>query len=71
MDWLTRLTNLVPHVRASSERKSLVLMHKVNTFELVECVPKGIIRERNFWRTERVDFYHRRPDGTIKHTPGD
>ena len=71
MDWLTRLTEKLPSVRASSERKSLVLMHKVNISELKVCIPQGIIRERSFWRTERLDFYHHLPDDSIKHTPGD
>ena len=72
MDWLTRLTDLVSlRAHVSSERKSLVLLNKVNTLELEECVPKGIIRERSFWRIERIDFYHLQPDGSIKHTPGD
>lgn len=68
MDWLKRLLDSFG-LKASSERKSLVLLHKVNLFELEVCVSKGILRARPFWRMEKLDFYHRLPDDTIRHSP--
>lgn len=71
MDW-SRLKHLLPvEIRIRIERRRIEQLHKVNVFDLEVCKPKGILRERSFWRTEKMDFYHLFPDGTIKHTPGD
>ena len=72
MDWLSRLRDLLPFgVRVTIARRTIVRFHKVNVVALEECKPKGILRERPFWRTDKLDFYHLWPDGTIKYTPGD
>lgn len=76
MDWLIKLVSSLPTLRIEhqsqtlTEQKTLVLLQKVNVLDLEECKPKGIIRERTFWKTERVDFYHLLSDNSIKHTPG-
>lgn len=70
MDWLTRL-KLIGAIRVAVQRKTLIRISKVNTWELETCKPKGVLRERSFGRTEKVDHYHLLPDGTIKHTPDD
>ena len=73
MGWLADLKNFLPFTfthSATTERKTLVRLNKVNLFALEVCKPKGLIRERSFGRTEKVDFYHLRDDGTIEHTPG-
>ena len=72
MEWLSKLRHLLPlHGKIQVGRQKIIRLHKINIFELEVCKPKGILRERPFWRTEKVDFYHLFPDGTIKHTPGD
>lgn len=72
MDWLNRLRDLLPFgVRITAARRTMVRFHKINVAELEECKPKGFLRERPFWRTDKLDFYHLLPDGTINHTPGD
>ena len=72
MGWLTDIKNLLPVTFThSSERKTVVQVTKQNTFDLEVCKPKGVLRERSLWRTEKLDFYHLREDGTIDHTPGD
>ena len=72
MGWLTDIKNLLPVTFThSSERRTIVQVNKVNIFELEVCKPKGVLRERSLWRTEKLDFYHLREDGTIDHTPGD
>ena len=68
MDWLKELLANFG-LRVASERKSLVLLQKVDIFELEVCKPKGILRARPFWRMEKLDFYHRLPDDSILHTP--
>jgi hypothetical protein len=68
MGWLDRVLSIFG-LKATSERKSLVLLHKVNIFELEVCKPKGVLRERPFWRMEKLDFYHRLADDSILHTP--
>ena len=72
MAWpsLKDLLSIFPKISLSANRQTLVLYHKVNLFDLEECVPKGYSRERPFWRTDRIDFYHKLPDGTIEITPG-
>ena len=71
MGWLSDLKNLLPFTFThSTERKTIVRLNKVNLFDLEVCTPKGVLRERSFGRTEKVDFYHLRDDGTIEHTPG-
>ena len=73
MDWLSNLISAlpIPRVQVSSERKSLVLRHKISVVDLEVCTPKGILRERPLWQKDRLDFYHLRSDGSIEHTPGD
>ena len=74
MGWLTDIKNLLPFnidINLGSTRRNIVQMHKVNTIDLEVCNAKGILRDRSFWRTERLDFYHLLPDGSIEHTPGD
>ena len=69
MGWLTDIKNLIPFTY-TNERKTTVQLNKVNIFDLEVCKPKGILRERSFGRTEKLDFYHLREDGSIEHTPG-
>lgn len=69
MGWLTDFKNLFPFTY-TNERKTIVQLNKVNIFDLEVCKPKGILREQSFGRTEKVDFYHLREDGSIEHTPG-
>ena len=69
MDWLRKLGESLPQLRATSERKSVVLMHKLSVVDLEVCVPKGILRPRPFWRMDKVDFYHLLADHSIRHTP--
>ena len=72
MGLLTDLKNLWPVTFThSSERKTVVQMTKQNTFDLEVCTPKGVLRERPLWLTDKLDFYHLREDGTIEHTSGD
>ena len=72
MRWLTDLKNLWPVTFThSSERRTLVQVNKFNVFELEVCKPKGVLRERPLWLTDKLDFYHLREDGTIEHTSGD
>ena len=70
MDWLTEGGPKLP-INLSAQRTSIVLRQKVDILELEVCHPVGLIRERPFWRSDKVDFYHLLPDDTIKHTPGD
>ena len=72
MAWpiLLKILEIFPKISLSANRQTLIRYHKVNIFDLQECVPKGLTRERPFWRTDRVDFYHKLPDGTIQITPG-
>ena len=69
MGWLTDIKNLIPFTY-TNERKTTVQYSKLNIFELEVCKPKGILREQSFGRTEKLDFYHLREDGSIEHTPG-
>jgi len=72
MDFLEKLRDLIPvRLSALSVRKSLILRVKINTVDLETCIPKGVLRERSFWRTEKLDFFHKLADDSIKHTPGD
>lgn len=71
MDWLTSLKDFFAiKFTRTTERKTIVRLNKVNLFDLEVCKPKGVLRERSFGRTEKLDFYHLRDDGTIEHTPG-
>lgn len=71
MDWLTSLKDFFAiKFTHTTERKTIVLFNKVNLFNLEVCKPKGIMRERSFGRTEKLDFYQLRDDGTIEHTSG-
>ena len=71
MDWLDKLKVVFPFgAHAMAVRQTIVRLYKVNVAELEVCKPKGFLRERSFGRTEKLDFYHLGPDGTIKHTPG-
>lgn len=72
MDWLTTIKGIarIFPFQYREEKKTIVKITKVNTFDLKMCHPKGIIRERSFWRTEKVDMYHLLADGSIRHTPG-
>ena len=72
MAWpiLKDLLSILPKISVTGNRQTLVLLNKVTLFGLQECVPRGYTRERPFWQTDRVDFYHKMPDGTIEHTPG-
>ena len=73
MGWLTDIKNLLPlnlDIKLGSTRRNIVLMHKVNTFDLEVCKAKGILRDQPWWRMERLDYYHLFPDGSIEHTPG-
>ena len=73
MGWLTDIKSLFPfkvNMNLGTTRENIVQMHKVNTFDLVVCEAKGILRDRPLWRTERLDFYHLLPDDSIEHTPG-
>lgn len=70
MDWLAKIKSLLPiTIRATASRQTIVHLYKINVAELEECKPKGFLRERPFWRTDRIDFYHLLSDGTIQHTP--
>ena len=72
MGWLTDIKNLIPLTfNVNIERKTLTRLNKVNVIELEVCHAKGILRERSLWRTEKLDFYHLREDGSIEHTPAD
>jgi len=73
MGWLTDIKNLLPlnlDIKLGSTRKNIVHMHKVNNFDLEVCKAKGILRDRTWWRMERLDYYHLLSDGSIEHTPG-
>ncbi len=68
MDWLSRLRSILPvSVRVSGQRRSVVRMHMIDSYELEECKPRIIRRERPLWREHRLDSYHLKPDGTIDH----
>ena len=72
MGWLTDIKNLLPFTFThTTERKTIIRLNKVNIFELEVCKPKGVLRERSFGRTERLDYYHLRADGSIEHRPAD
>ena len=71
MGWLTSLKDFFAiKFTHTTERKTIVRLNKVNLFDLEVCQPKGVLRERSFGRTEKLDFYHLRDDDTIEHTPG-
>jgi hypothetical protein len=65
MDWLRNILALRASV--SGQRRSVVRLHMMDSYELEECKPKIIRRERSFWREHRLDSYHLKPDGTIDH----
>jgi hypothetical protein len=68
MDWLSRLRSILPlRVSASGGRRLIVRLHMMDSYELEECKPKIIRRERPFWREHRLDLLHLKPDGTIDH----
>jgi hypothetical protein len=68
----TKLRDLIPaQLRALWVRQSLTIRVKVNPGDLQTCVPKGVQRERPFWRADKLDWFHLLPDNSIKHTPGD
>jgi len=72
MAWLKKVKSLIPvniNIDESHSRRTIVQYYKVNTFELEICVDKGIIRERRWWRSEKIDIFHRWPDGTLEHRP--
>ena len=72
MGWLSDIKGFFPlNISLDWKRTTIVKYHKVNTFDLTVCTPKGIIRERSFGRTDKVDFYHKKEDGSVEHTPGD
>lgn len=74
MGWLSEfVSKLLPvhvEVQEQSVRRELVLRNKIDIFELEACRPVGLLRERRFRRTERLDFYHLQVDGSILHMPG-
>lgn len=73
MDWLEKIRSIFPvtaNINVTRAKKTLVLYNKTNIFELETCIPKGIIRERSWGRTDRIDLYHLRKNGTIKITLG-
>ena len=65
MDWLIRLKGMWP-INISVKRETLVMFTKVDVYELEECKPKVIRRERSFFRTDRLDSYHLQLDGSIE-----
>ena len=69
MGWLTDFKNLFPFTY-TNERKTIVQLNKVNVFDLEVCKPKGILREQSFGRSEKLDFYHLKENGTVEHTLG-
>ncbi len=73
MDWPRILSSILRPVTVNLEAvsKRLVRYNKINVVELEVCQAKGVLRERPFWRTERLDIYHLLEDGSIKHTPGE
>ena len=66
MDWLTRFPL---RLMLGGERRSLVLYNKIDPGDLTVCQPKGVRRERPFWRYDRITFYHLQDDGVIRITP--
>ena len=65
MDWLSKIRDLLPNI--GSQRRSIVRMDLVDSYDLEECIPKIIRRERPFWREHGLDSYHLKADGTIEH----
>jgi len=63
------LIKLPFHISLASRRQTIVQISKV-PFDLEVCTPKGVPREQPWWRTDRLDFYHLKSDGTIDHTIG-
>ena len=72
MEWLSKLLEgLSPvHAQITEKHRTLVLLCKFNVVDLPVCQTRGILRERRFRRTEKLDFYHQWPDGSITITPG-
>lgn len=72
MEWWNKLKDLLPFgFHVVHKKEVIVKLTKVNILELEECKPKGVLREKSFFRTEKLDFFHLLPNGTISHTPGD
>lgn len=74
MAWLNKIKSLSPisaniDVNITKSRQTLVRYSKKNIFELKTCIETGVIRERSWGRTERIDFYHKLEDGTLQITP--
>jgi len=72
MAWLKKIKSLSPiniAINIVKTRRTIVRYQKVNVVELKTCVKTGIIREQSWGRTEKIDFFHHRANGTLKHTP--
>jgi hypothetical protein len=66
MEWLSRLRGILS---LSGQRRTLVLYHKRDSYDLDVCTPKIIRRERRFWREDRLDLFHLKPDGNTEYKP--
>ena len=73
MDWPRILGSILRPltVNLQAVSKRLVRYNKINVIEFEVCQAKGVLRERPFWRTEKLDIYHLLEDGPIRHTQGD
>ena len=66
MDWIDKLKGLIPFkASASSERKTLRLIMRIEPGELEEC-KVGIVRnERPLWLSDKILTVHKEPGEEI------
>lgn len=68
MDLLSRLVSLLP-IKIDIKRRDekIIFLNKCDSYDLEICIPKLVRREQSFFRTDRLDSFHLRPDGSIDH----
>ena len=68
MDLLSNLASLLPlKINIKRRDEKIVFLNKCDSYDLEICTPKLVRREQSFFRTDRLDSFHLRPDGSIDH----
>jgi len=66
MDLLSKLVGLLS-IKVDIKRRDekIVFLNKCDFYDLEICKPKLVRREQSFFRTDRLDKFHLRPDGSL------
>ena len=69
MDLPSKLAGLLSPFKIDIKRRDekIVFFNKCDSYDLEVCIPKVIRREKSLFRSDRLDSFHLKPDGSIEY----